>query len=181
MENEKFKKPFERSYWVVPGKVMAGRYPGDREDQKAREKVRAILDCGVRCCINLIDENSTDLIPYSPYLMEIAEELGVDATYVRFPIVDLSIPTETTMRIILDTIDNALQKDLPVYIHCMGGIGRTGTVVACWLIRHGLATIDDFLDVIHKLREEWNEPYAVWVSPETYQQQEFVWNWKKGM
>ena len=25
-----------------------------------------------------------------------------------------------------------------VYVHCWGGIGRTGTVVGCWLVRHGL-------------------------------------------
>ena len=26
----------------------------------------------------------------------------------------------------------------PVYVHCWGGIGRTGTVVGCWLVRHGM-------------------------------------------
>ena len=38
---------------------------------------------------------------------------------------------------ILDAIDEALARGRVVYVHCWGGIGRTGTVVACWLRRHG--------------------------------------------
>ena len=40
-------------------------------------------------------------------------------------------------RQILDLVDDALGRDEPVYVHCFGGIGRTGTVVGCWLVRHG--------------------------------------------
>lgn len=33
----------------------------------------------------------------------------------------------------------ALAAGQTVYVHCYGGIGRTGTVVGCWLVRHGLS------------------------------------------
>ena len=39
---------------------------------------------------------------------------------------------------ILDDVDAALADGRTVYVHCWGGIGRTGTVVGCWLMRHGL-------------------------------------------
>ena len=39
---------------------------------------------------------------------------------------------------ILDDVDAALADGGAVYVHCWGGIGRTGTVVGCWLVRHGL-------------------------------------------
>ncbi len=41
------------------------------------------------------------------------------------------------MAVILDTIDDALADGHQVYVHCWGGIGRTGTTVGCWLVRQG--------------------------------------------
>ena len=39
---------------------------------------------------------------------------------------------------ILATIGNAAAAGERVYLHCRAGIGRTGTVAACWLVQHGL-------------------------------------------
>ena len=41
------------------------------------------------------------------------------------------------MREILDTIDTVLARGHRVYVHCWGGVGRTGTVVGCCLVRRG--------------------------------------------
>ena len=46
---------------------------------------------------------------------------------------------------ILDAIDKALEDGKNVYVHCWGGIGRDGTVVGCWLVRHvmtGRSTVE---------------------------------------
>ncbi|NJN80266.1 MAG: hypothetical protein HC797_07245 [Anaerolineales bacterium] len=43
------------------------------------------------------------------------------------------------MKNILDTIDNEIENGNPVYVHCWGGVGRTGITAACYLIRHGLS------------------------------------------
>ena len=56
------------------------------------------------------------------------------------------------MVVILDAIDDIFLKVKFPYIHCWGGIGRTGTVVGCWLIRHGHATPDSVGDLISELR-----------------------------
>jgi hypothetical protein len=40
--------PFERSYWVEPGKILAGAYPGDRRLDVARVKLQGLLDVGIR-------------------------------------------------------------------------------------------------------------------------------------
>src|SRR5690606_41460522 len=39
-----------------------------------------------------------------------------------------------------------------VYVHCWGGVGRTGTVVGCLLLDRGLATGDDVLYRLAELR-----------------------------
>jgi protein-tyrosine phosphatase len=47
----------------------------------------------------------------------------------RIPVRDVDIPSPDTMRSILDAIDSAIDRCQPVYVHCWGGRGRTGTVV----------------------------------------------------
>src|SRR5206468_4247269 len=56
-----------------------------------------------------------------------------------FPVVDGMAPSRSRMCTILDTVDRSVEQFEGVYAHCMGGRGRTGTVVACWLARHGVA------------------------------------------
>ena len=74
---------------------------------------------------------------------------------------------------ILDSIDQSIDEGLPV-----GGVGRTGTVVGCYLIRHGIATQSDVLDRIAFLRRE--ELTAYRQSPETLEQRRMVQNWRVG-
>ncbi len=90
-----------------------------------------------------------------------------------FPIADFSTPTSEHMVTILDDIDQHLDEG--VYLHCGAGIGRTGTVVGCWLIRHGLATRDDWQQVLAGLRPSGAPP-----SPETAAQRAFVSAWEPG-
>ena len=62
------------------------------------------------------------------------------------------------MTAILDAIDTSLTGGRLVYVHCWGGVGRTGTVVGCWLLRHGLATRDAVLDTLAQLRQHTRSP-----------------------
>ena len=80
------------------------------------------------------------------------------------------------MHTILDTIDQSLEDGSPVYVHCWGGVGRTGTVVGCWLLRHELAEPTNVLDTIMGLRKQDRER-GQRMSPETAGQQRFVKQW----
>jgi protein-tyrosine phosphatase len=81
------------------------------------------------------------------------------------------------MRNILDEIDTAISQNKSVYVHCWGGKGRTGTVVGCYLARHGYAQGQAVLDLIEKLR--YNDPEVSRPSPETRQQREMVTTWQE--
>jgi protein-tyrosine phosphatase len=63
-------------------------------------------------------------------------------------------------------------------VHCWGGKGRTGTVVGCWLVRHGKATGDQALAMIQELRK--NDPTRYEPSPENETQRQMVREWKPG-
>jgi protein-tyrosine phosphatase len=82
------------------------------------------------------------------------------------------------MRMILDRIDAALGEGRPVYIHCRDGIGRTGTVVGCYLARHGIASGRTALEKLQDLRQ--NNETAPLASPETEEQCRLVLSWERG-
>lgn len=175
--------PFERTYWVIPGKLAAGCYPGDLDPGEAERKLRGLIQAGIRYVINLMEETELNwygniFISYENDLKRYAAHMGIDLVCVRRPIEDLSIPTHEEMEAILNEIDLAISNNRPVYVHCLGGIGRTGTVVGCYLMRHGYAKSDTILDVIQQLRmgaPEYHRP-----SPEAPLQRRMVTYWKKG-
>ena len=52
--------PFPRSYWVRPGKLLAGCYPGAPGPREATRKLKGLLDAGIRGFISLMEPNETD-------------------------------------------------------------------------------------------------------------------------
>ena len=49
-------KVIKNSYWVIPGEIMAGPFPGSSEDFNAKLRVRSLFDAGIRAFINLQEE-----------------------------------------------------------------------------------------------------------------------------
>lgn len=175
--------PFDRSYWVIPGKLLAGFYPSSDIPVIATERLKNLISSEVGHIINLTENGEINrfdkpLVDYVPELIKIGLEMKKEITCKRIPVRDLDVPTTDVMKQILDEIDGAILNGKTVYVHCLGGIGRTGTVVGCYLARHGIATGSKALAKIKKLRR--NDPSAYIQSPETIDQRAFVNNWKIG-
>jgi len=163
-------RPIKECYWVVPGRLLAGEYPRTLDEDTTREKLDRLLRAGVTVFVDLTEEDE-GLEPY-------AHMLGA-AVHHRLPIRDASVPDsmEKTAEI-LDTIDRELDAGHLVYVHCWGGVGRTGLVVGCWLARHGL----EGQAALARLRQLWREcPKSARLrSPETPQQERCVVDWRLG-
>ena len=178
--------PTDRSYWVVENRFAAGAYPGKkgrRELERVPEVVEQLLDAGLDRFVNLTQDypGGTD-----GHLTHYDSDVEPHAEVDRYAIRDVYIPTDEFMVEILDAIDDDLAGGHNVYVHCWGGVGRTGTVVGCWLIRHGYATADDVLEMISDLRigDAGRGPNAgrgeTRESPETLEQVDFVVGWEQG-
>jgi hypothetical protein len=149
--------PAERSYWVLPSSFLAGAYPSTTAVAGRRQRVAALWDAGIRTFVSLVEEHEkaagTPFVSYADVLDELsASRNEPNAKCIRFGIRDGDIPSVAGMRSVLDTIDLSLDAGRPLYLHCYGGMGRTATVVGCWLLRHGLASHDDVFDTITRLR-----------------------------
>ena len=152
---------------------MAGEYPGDWSERATRRKLRALIASGVRTFLDLTEHG--ELEPYDDCLAKEARAAGVEVAYHRHAIRDLDVPTPDGMRAILALIETAIAAEAPVYVHCWGGIGRTGTVVCCWLVERGLSG-EQALVEITLLREGIRKRQIR--SPEMAGQQEFVRSWR---
>jgi hypothetical protein len=175
--------PLARSYWVVPGKFLAGAYPGAKDMAEVRLNMLDILESGIRCLVSLMELNETEnhlflFVPYGPIVKALAVGSETEVMLLRYPVPDLGIPSREQMVGILATIDGAIERGMGLYVHCRGGIGRTGTVVGCYLIRHGLATAANALERIAVLRR--GDASAFIRSPETVDQRLFVQSWSYG-
>ncbi len=128
--------PLRGAYWVRPGRLLAGPYPGAAAHDRAMERLRAVLATGVTFFLDLTEAG--ELRDYRLDAQTLAAAEARRVQHRRMPIQDMDVPTRAHMADTLDTLDNALAEGHVVYVHCLGGIGRTGTVIGCWLARHGM-------------------------------------------
>ena len=170
--------PLPKSYWVIPRRFRAGEYPGSILDDAARGKLRWLLDQGTNYFLDLTVAGEADLKPYLPLLRDEASQTQRRFTHKRMSIRDFATPSTEEMVEILDTIDLALAEGHNIYLHCFGGRGRTGTVVGCYLTRHGMPG-GDALEMIKVFRKNIQEDSGQ--SPETESQRRMVLEWTTGI
>ena len=149
----------EDCYWVEPGKLLAGGYPTD---------LKWLAGNGVSAFIDLTQDG--ELPNYSHRLS--------GATHQRFPIREGRVPSRELTSDCLDAIDENIGQGRTVYVHCMGGTGRTGIIIGCWLIRHGYNGRET-LARLQELRQK--SPTLRHIpSPVTQEQARHVLGWEEG-
>lgn len=147
-------------YRVAEG-LLAGAYPGAPGSAAALERA------GVTLFVDLTHPSD----PLARYDHEL-----VGARRAGHAIPDMGTPTAGQVMQILDEIDGVRAAGGIAYVHCWGGVGRTGTVVGCWLVRHGL----DRGDAIATIAELRRGLAGTRPSPETAGQTALVRGWRRG-
>ena len=155
--------------------LLAGEQPGANFRGDCIVRIDALLDAGVRQFIDLAAEHEGPG-SYVPILFERAAARRVRVAHRRHAMPDFGVPSAASMRATLDVIYRAIGAGETLYLHCWGGVGRTGTVVGCLLREQGF----DFAAALDVTARKWRvmekrsrHPN----SPETPKQIAFIERW----
>ncbi len=165
-------RPLANSYWVLPGRLLAGEYPSGREaphTDAARARIERLIGAGIGCIVDLTGEGEC------PAYHQL---LPPTVLHLRRTIPDTEVPQHPgVMRGIQDEIAAALDNGYNIYVHCRAGIGRTGTVAGCFLVEQGL----DGEGALRALNELWTLQCARAASwpevPQTPEQADYIRLW----
>lgn len=167
-------RPMNESYWVEPGRLLAGEHPGHWEPGVMRRRLCGLLDAGIRSFVDL--SNRADaVVPYEAMLAKICRDRSIVTAYRPAPMAADNVPQHA------DDVCHALwliQQGVDfggrVYVHCTDGVNRTGMVAGCWLVEQGFdawAALDELerrFAVMHKARTYRSTPanalQAEWVE-----------------
>lgn len=109
----------DRGGWVAPG-VLGCAYP------RTNRALAALSGSGVRLLVNLHER------PHDPARLK-----RHDLRETHLPVKDFAAPSPEQMERGIGAILRTLEAGEAAAVHCGGGLGRTGTLLACYLLASG--------------------------------------------
>jgi hypothetical protein len=162
--------PLPNTYWVVPGRLLAGEYPIGEAAADSRARLALLREHRVNSFIDLTEERE---LPAYRHM------LPVHTQYLRFPVPDENVPSNLSVfKDLLVKIHSLVESKRCVYVHCRAGIGRTGLTIGCYLGHVG----GDGKVALAELNRLWKQSARSqsWPTvPQTKAQAEFIRQWPK--
>ena len=139
--------------WLIENKLAGSAVP------TSIDEVKWVIDQGVKSIVTVREEPLND-------------EWVKEVKYLHIMSNDMGVPEFVDLGSAVDFIHRRITNNEPVMVHCPAGMGRTGTMLACYLIKHQKMSADE---AIQKVRDE--RPGSI----QSYPQEEIIFRFSKSL
>ena len=139
--------------WLIDGKLAGSAIP------TSKDEIKWVQEQGVKSIVTIREE-------------PLADEWIKDVNYLHVMSNDMSVPEFDDLIHAVDFIHRRITNNEFVLVHCLAGLGRTGTVLACYLVKYQNMTADE---ATQKVREE--RPGSI----QSYPQEEIIFRFEKSL
>ena len=107
--------------WVIPTVLAGISIP------KRKEEIEAFKFMNIGLVVSVLEEETLD-----------PSWFDNDIKNIHYDVVNYCPPTMNDLLEIIEEMENVIKMGKGVVVHCGGGVGRAGSVLACFIIKHGL-------------------------------------------
>ena len=139
--------------WLIEGKLAGSAIP------TSKDEIKWIQEEGVKSILTIREEALEFPLP-------------AEMKYLHVHSNDMGVPEFDDLINAVDFIHQRITNNEPVMVHCLAGLGRTGTILACYLIKYQKLSADDS---IQKVRE--SRPGSI----QSFPQEEIIFQFEKSV
>ena len=143
----------DRFSWVIKNKLAGSALP------QSIGAVQWVISQGIKSIVTIREE-------------PLADEWIKHVNYLHIMSNDMGVPEFDDLIHAVDFIHRRITNNEFVLVHCLAGLGRTGTVLACYLVKYQNMTADE---ATQKVREE--RPGSI----QSYPQDEIIFRFEKSL
>ena len=139
--------------WLIENKLAGSAIP------TSNDEVQWVIEQGVKSIVTVREEPLED-------------DWIRDVNYLHVHSNDMGVPEFNDLVNTVDFIHKRITNNEPVMVHCLAGMGRTGTLLACYLVKHQKMSADE---AIQKVRTE--RPGSI----QSFPQEEIIFQFAKSL
>ena len=137
--------------WIIENKLAGSAIP------TSIDEVQWAIEQGVKSIVTIREDPLDD-------------DWVKDVNYLHVSSNDMGVPEFADLTYAVDFIHRRITNSEPVMVHCLAGMGRTGTLLACYLIKYQKMSANEATE---KVREK--RPGSI----QSYPQEEIIFRFEK--